>query len=266
MKRILFAVTLLLTMSSPAAAEIKKEQVTYKSDGVSMVGHIYYDGAVSGPRPGVIVVHEWWGLNEYAHSRAKKLAKLGYTAFAIDMYGDGKVAVHPDSAKEFSSKVRADMPGAKERFQSAYRILKVHRTVDPEKIAAIGYCFGGGMVLQMAREGLPLSAVVSFHGSLTPLAKDSIAKRGQVKAKILVCNGAADTFISKESIENFKSEMDDAGVEYQFKSYPDATHSFTNPAADSIAEKFGTPIAYNQAADTESWSDMQDFLKAVFAQ
>ena len=158
------------------------------------------------------------------------------------------------------------MPGARKRFESAYQILKIHRTVDPEKIAAIGYCFGGGMVLQMAREGLPLSAVVSFHGSLTPLAKDSIAKRGQVKAKILVCNGAADTFISKESIENFKSEMDDAAVEYQFKSYPDATHSFTNPAADSIAEKFGTPIAYNQAADTESWSDMQDFLKAVFAQ
>ena len=246
-------------------ADVKEESVTYPADGITMQGYLLYDDSITGKRPGVIVVHEWWGLNEYARDRAKQLAELGYTALAIDMYGDGKTADHPNTAREFSKSVTKDPDGSKRRFEAALRVLRKHPSVDAKRIAAIGYCFGGGTVLHMARSGVALKGVVSFHGSLVPYSEDSVAKPGSVKTKILVCNGADDKFIKKEVIAEFKKEMEAAGVDYQFKSYSNAKHSFTNPYANAAAKKFDIDIGYNKQADKQSWKDMKQFLQSVFS-
>ena len=230
-------------------------------NGTIMKGFLVYDGSVEGKRPGVIVVHEWWGHNEYARNRARMLAELGYTALAVDMYGDGKQANHPDEAGKFAMEVFQNIEIAKERFNAGLILLKEQPSTDPEHIAAIGYCFGGGVVLHMVRFGADLNGVVSFHGSIQT---QSPAKSNEVKAKILVCNGANDSFITAEQIEAFKKEMDDAGVDYKFINYPDALHSFTNPAADSLGKKFSLPLAYNKKADEQSWTDMQEFFKRLF--
>ncbi|MFQ5584701.1 MAG: dienelactone hydrolase family protein, partial [Calditrichia bacterium] len=214
-------------------------------------------------RPGILIVHEWWGHNEYARKRARMLAGLGYTAFALDMYGKGKQANHPDNAGKFATEVMQNMDMAKARFMAALDVLKSQDTTDPDKIAAIGYCFGGGVVLQMARMGVDLKGVVSFHGSIVT---DTPAQPGAVKAKILVCNGADDPFIKPEQINAFKKEMANAGVDYTFISYPGAKHSFTNPDADKFAKEFGLPLAYNKMADEQSWAAMQEFFKKIFAE
>lgn len=261
MKRILFVSVLLLFWNTLATGAIIGEQITYKSDDFSMQGYLAYDDTISGKRPGILVVHEWWGQNEYARERARMLAELGYTALAVDMYGDGKQAEHPDDAGKFAAEVKQNLPAATLRFQAAMQILQKHPTIDAEHIAAIGYCFGEGVVLEMARQGLDLDAVVSFHGSL---ATESPAAPGKIKARILVCNGADDKFVPPEQIEAFHREMKAAGVEYTFIYYPGAKHSFTNPSADIYAEKFNLPVGYNKEADRKSWQDMQDFLKAIF--
>ena len=262
MKHLLFSLLLLLYWNSQAVGAIIGEPVTYKAGDLSMQGYLAYDDSIAGKRPGILVVHEWWGHNEYARERVRMLAELGYTALAVDMYGDGKQADHPDDAGKFAAEVRQNMPEATHRFVAAMQVLQQHPTVDPEHIAAIGYCFGGGVVLQMARQGLDLDAVVSFHGSL---ATDNPAQPGVVKARILVCNGADDKMTTAEQIETFHREMKAAGVDYKFISYPDAKHSFTNPGADIYAERFNIPVGYNAAADKKSWQDMQDFLKETFA-
>jgi dienelactone hydrolase len=228
-----------------------------------MNGYMAYDDSTSAKRPGVLVVHEWWGHNEYARLRARMLAELGYVALAVDMYGGGKKADHPEDAGKFATEVRRNLPAAKKRFMAAMQVLKKHPLVDPNSIAAIGYCFGGGVVLQMARQGLDLDAVVSFHGSL---ATDNPAKPGTVKARILICDGADDKLVSPEQIQAFHLEMRAAGVKYKFVSYPGAKHSFTNPDADTYAEKFNIPLGYNAEADKRSWYDMQNFLQESFAQ
>jgi dienelactone hydrolase len=262
MKHLLFSLLLVLYWNSQAVGAIIGEPVTYKAGDLSMQGYLAYDDSIAGKRPGILVVHEWWGLNEYARERVRMLAELGYTALAVDMYGGGKQADHPDDAGKFAAEVRQNMPEATHRFVAAMQVLQQHPTVDPEHIAAIGYCFGGGVVLQMARQGLDLDAVVSFHGSL---ATDNPAQPGVVKARILVCNGADDKMTTAEQIETFHREMKAAGVDYKFISYPDAKHSFTNPGADIYAERFNIPVGYNAAADKKSWQDMQDFLKETFA-
>ena len=261
MKRIILALLLLLCWNTQAAGAIIGEPVTYKAGDFTMQGYLSYDDNIAGKRPGILVVHEWWGHNEYARERARMLAALGYTALAVDMYGDGKQAEHPDDAGKFATEIRQNMPMATERFLAALRVLQEHATVNPEQIAAIGYCFGGGVVLQMARQGLDLDAVVSFHGSL---ATDKPAAPGVIKARILVCDGADDKMTTPEQIQAFLREMKDAGVDYKFISYPGAKHSFTNPGADIYAEKFGIPVGYNAEADKKSWQDMQDFLKETF--
>lgn len=238
-----------------------EKDVEYSADGVKLKGYLVYDGDIKGKRPGILVVHEWWGQNEYARKRARMLAELGYTAFALDMYGDGKLATHPDDAGKFAMEVSKNIETAKARFMAAYSLLKSQGTTDPNKIAAIGYCFGGGVVLNMARIGTDLKAVVSFHGSLQPIKP---AEPNKVKAFILVCNGADDPFTTKEQIDAFKTEMDSAGVKYKFINYPGATHSFTNPAADSLGKKFNMPIGYNEKADKESWEEMKNLFKQVF--
>jgi dienelactone hydrolase len=186
---------------------------------------------------------------------------LGYTALAVDMYGDGKQAMHPDEAGKFSSELMKNFDSAKARFTAAMDFLKQQPTVDPTRIAAIGYCFGGGVVLNLARQGVDLKGVASFHGALAAVKP---AQPGVVKAKILVLNGADDKFIPPEQIEAFKQEMRSAGADFQFISYPGAVHSFTNPEATALGKKFNLPLAYNADADKKSWFELKEFLNKNF--
>lgn len=240
--------------------KLKEESITYMSDSVTMNGFVVYDENIEGIRPAVLVVPEWWGLNDYGMMRARELAKLGYIAMAIDMYGNGKTADNPDSAGAFATPFYQNPQMAKTRIEAAIAKMKTYAQTDAANIAAIGYCFGGAMVLNTARMGIDLKAVVSFHGNVigTPLNKDLL------KSKILVCHGAADPFVPAEEVAKFKKEMDSTGVAYTFKEYPDAVHAFTNPNATAMGEKFNIPIKYNAAADTASWKDMKEFLGGVF--
>lgn len=260
MKRFIAGAVLALS-TTLAVAAIQGEDVEYKVGDQTFKGYIAYDDAKKDKRPGVLVVHEWWGHNEYARRRARMLAELGYTAMALDMFGDGKQAHHPDEAGKFAGEVRQNMPLGVTRFNAALDTLKKHPTVDASKIGAIGYCFGGAVVLHMARVGTDLKGVVSFHGSLGTQEK---AWKGKVKAKVLVANGADDTFVKPEEIDAFKKEMADAGVDYKFVNYAGAKHSFTNPDADEYAKKFNMPLAYNAEADQRSWAEMQTFFSGVF--
>jgi dienelactone hydrolase len=260
---ILFSVSLLLAVAGFASAEPKVygKTVQYRDGGVVMKGYLAYDRNIKGKRPGVLVVHEWWGLNQYARKRARMLAEIGYTALAVDMYGGGKQAMHPDDAGKFSSELMKNFDTAKARFMAAMEFLKKQPTVNPDQIAAIGYCFGGGIVLNMALQGIDMQGVASFHGSLTVVRP---AQPGAVKARILVLHGADDKFISPEQIEAFKQAMKNAGADFQFISYPAAVHSFTNPDADEYAKKFNLPLGYNEEADKKSWEELRKFLKTIF--
>jgi dienelactone hydrolase len=244
-----------------AQGAVVTQKVDYTAEGTVMKGYLAYDDSIKGPRPGVLVVHEWWGLNDYARRRARTLAKLGYTAFALDMYGEGKQATHPDDANKFSSEVMKNLPLARKRFKAALDLLRNNKTVDPTRIAAIGYCFGGGVVLAMARSGMNLAGVASFHGML---ATATPAQPGVVKAKILVMTGADDPFVPADQVEQFKKEMDAAKVDYKLISYPGAKHRFTNPDADKYGKEFNLPLAYNKAADEASWKEMEAFFQQIF--
>ena len=227
-----------------------------------MKGYIAWDNAIAGKRPGILVVHEWWGHNDYARKRANMLAEQGYTALAVDMYGDGKTASHPDDAGKFAGEVRKNMDVAEARFNAAMEALASNVTVNPDQISAIGYCFGGGVVLAMARRGADLDLVASFHGSVAtvkPVAK------GQVKARLAVMNGAAAPLVTAAQIEAFTTEMDNAGVEYLVDNYPNALHAITNPAADAYAGEFALPLKYDAAADTDSWNQLNELLQEVYA-
>ena len=244
-----------------AAAGIKGKVVTYRAGNMVMKGYLAFDKNIKGKRPGVIIVHEWWGQNEYVRKRARMLAKMGYTALALDMYGNGKLADHPDDAGKFAAEVMKNAAVEEDRFMAALEFLKKQKTVDPERIAAIGYCFGGGVVLHMARQGVDLKGVASFHGSL---ATEKPAEPGVIKAKILVLNGDADKFTTREQIKSFKKEMKNADADFQFISYPGAMHSFTNPDADMYAKKFNMPVGYNADADKKSWAQLDKFLTDIF--
>jgi dienelactone hydrolase len=254
---------LLVTSVSFGQSRIEGGTVEYSAQGVVMKGYLAYDAAIQGRRPGVLVVHEWWGLNDYARMRARMLAELGYTALAVDMYGGGKQATHPDDAGKFSSEVMKNFDAGKARFLAAMDFLKQQPTVDPTRIAAIGYCFGGGVVLNMARQGVDLKGVASFHGSLTAIRP---AQPGGIRAKIIVFNGADDKFTTAEQIASFKQEMTAAGADYVFISYPGAVHSFTNKDADELGKKFNMPLAYNADADRKSWDELKNFLSTIFKQ
>ncbi len=242
-------------------AGIATQSIEYTSDGVTLKGYLAYEKHATGKHPGILVVHEWWGHNDYARRRAEMLAELGYVALAVDMYGDGKQAAHPDDAGKFSSEVMKNMPVMKARFLAALDALKQDPHVDTEHIAAIGYCFGGGVVLAMARSGADLKGVVSFHGGL---GTSSPAEKGKVKARILVCNGGADQFVSAEDVKAFEKEMTTAGADFKVLSYAGAQHGFSNPAATELGKKFNLPLAYNEAADKQSWKDMQEFFNQIF--
>ena len=262
--RTLIPVLAALTLGLGAAAaqaEIRGHAITYSQNGTTLKGYIAYDDKIKGKRPGVLVVHEWWGHNDYARKRARMLAEMGYTALAVDMYGDGKTANHPDDAKKFMMEVTSNMDTLKARFDAALKYLKGSRIVEADNIAALGYCFGGAVVLNMARLGTDLKGVVSYHGSLGTATP---AEPGKVKARIAVFTGADDPMIPPAQIDAFKAEMDQAKVNYKLTVYPGAKHSFTNPDADEIGRKFNMPVAYNAEADKDSWVQTGAFLKEVF--
>lgn len=239
---------------------IKEENVTYSADNTTMDGYVAYDESKAGKRPAILVVHEWWGLNDYPKMRARKLAELGYIAMAIDLFGNGKTADNPTDAQKLSTPIYQNTKIAKTRFDAALNKLKTYSQVDTNNIAAIGYCFGGAMVLNMARMGESLKGVVSFHGNLVGVPPD----KNSLKAKILVCHGADDKFVQQSEVNEFKKQMDAVGADYTFKAYPNATHAFTNPAATGNGEKFNIPIKYNAAADSTSWNDMKEFFGRIF--
>ena len=259
MLRIIAAVVLGM-VTAPLQAAVVGKEVSYQAGDTVMKGYLAYDDSVTGKRPGILVVHEWWGHNTYARKRADMLAELGYTALAVDMYGDGKTADHPDNAGKFATAVRQDQDMMQVRFNAARHYLNSNETVDPELNAAIGYCFGGSVVLSMARSGADLDGVVSFHGSLGGLPPIS----DKITAKVLVANGADDPFVGKDSIDIFKEEMELAGVDFEFINYPGAKHSFTSPEANVFGEKFGLPLEYNVEADKASWQKMQEFLDSIY--
>ena len=261
MLRVIASVLLLLTSLASQAAVVGRE-VSYQSGDTLLKGYLAYDDAVQGERPGVLVVHEWWGQNAYARKRADMLAELGYTALAVDMYGGGQTAEHPDAAGKFAGAVRQNLPLMKSRFTAAREFLNKQPGVDPQKNAAIGYCFGGSVVLEMAIEGVDLAGVASFHGSLGGLSPPA---PGAVKAMVMAANGADDPFVTAEQIAAFKAMMDAAGANYTFIDYPGAKHSFTNPGADELGKQFNLPLAYNAAADAASWAALQRFLRTVFS-
>ena len=251
----------LMFATTTAHAAVQGKEVSYSANGTTLKGYVAYDDAVKGKRPGILVVHEWWGHNEYARKRARMLAAQGYTALAVDMYGNGKQAHHPDDAGKFSSEVSKNAALAKARFDAALKLIKKQKTVDADNIAAIGYCFGGSVVLNMARIGEPLKAVLSFHGGL---GTDTPAEAGKVKARIASFTGEDDPFIPATQVAAFRQEMDKAGASYTVVTYPGAKHSFTNPDADKYGQEFKLPLAYNAAADKASWDAGLAFLADAF--
>ncbi len=245
------------TNQTPA---IVAEPVSYTGDSVTMNGFVAYDSALKGKLPVVMIIHEWWGINDYTKSRAKQLAALGYLAMAVDFYGNGINGNNPDEAQKLAMPFYENPAKAQKRFDAALEKVKTYPQADTTKIAAIGYCFGGSMVLNMAALGEDLKAVVSFHGGLRTVP----AQRNTLKAKILVCHGAADKFIPADEIAAFRKNLDTVGAVYSFKAYDGALHAFSNPAATEIGKKFKMDIAYNAAADTASWNDMKAFFKQYF--
>lgn len=254
MKRLALAFVL-LCLAGAAGAEVQIQPVTYQEGDTTLKGWIAFDDAAPGKLPGVIVVHEWWGLNDYTKMRATMLAEAGYVAFAADMYGDGKTTEHPQEAGEWSGAVAKNKEMAGRRFNAAVEQLKADSRVDPRHISAIGYCFGGSVVLIMAMNGADLDGVVSFHAGIPtePAA-------GDVTASILVCHGAADGFATDEQVQTFKKNLAAANADWEFIAFGGAKHSFTNPGAD----KRGIDgLAYNEKADKRSWRAMLGFLSEV---
>lgn len=241
-------------------AGIKTEEVKYMVDGKEYTGFMAYEKS-NKKRPGILVVHEWWGHDKYARERAEMLAKLGYTAFALDVYGTGVLAKHPDDAKKFMNASFADFAGLKKKFETAHNLLKKHKTVDASKTASIGYCMGGGINLAMARAGIDIDGIIVVHGSL---GAKTPAKPGDIKAKILVLNGAADPFVPAEQVAAFEKEMKAAKVDYKLFNYKGAKHSFSSKYADERGKKFNMPLEYNRKADKASWKEIRKFLKDIF--
>ena len=241
---------------------IKEENVSYaaESDSVTLNGFVAYDSASTAKRPVVLVVHEWWGLNDYIRGRAKQLAEMGYFALAVDMFGNNKMGNNPQEAQALVTPFYTNPGFMKTRIDAAMRKLSDFPQADTANVAAIGYCFGGTVVLNTAKLGENFRGVVSFHGGLEGPAPD----KNLLKAKVLVCHGGADAFVPQDQVDHFKKQMDSVGADYTFKVYDSATHAFSNPNATAVGKQFNLPIAYNAAADTASWNDMKAFFGRIF--
>lgn len=242
-----------------AHAEVVTRDVRYTIDGEEFTGYLAYDDAVSGKRPGIAVFPEWWGLSDYERGRARMLAELGYVAFAADMYGTGKLTDNPDQAGAWMQAVTADVEWWRERAAKAVEILRADEHVDGTDVAAIGYCFGGGTVLQLAYSGADLDGVVSFHGSL-PVADDEALKN--IKAKLLVLHGNADPFVAEAVAAQFRDKLESGDVDWQMHIYGGVRHSFTNPGADAHGM---AALKYDETADKRSWRAMRAFFDEIFA-
>lgn len=246
---------------SALTALIREDSATYSSGPANFKSFVAFKQGDQ-KKPIVLVVPEWWGVNDYTKSRVKQLAELGYLAFAVDMYGDGKSVTTPDEAEKLALHFYKDPALARAHFDAALKKAKTYAEADTSKIAAIGYCFGGSMVLNMARLGEPLKGVVSFHGDLNNYGL--MPTKGATTPQILALHGEADSMVPQDVVNNFKKEMDSAHVNYKFISYPGAKHAFTNPAATAVGEKYKIDIAYNEAADKSSWEEMKVFLADIF--
>jgi dienelactone hydrolase len=247
--------TLLLAVTAGRAA-IHTEMISYKCDDTVCEGFLAYDDAVPGKRPGVLVIHEWLGLNDYAKKRATMLAELGYVAFACDMYGKGVRGKGPEDGPKLSAPLKENRFLMRARATAGLATLRAQEKVDPTKVAAIGYCFGGTSALELARGGANLAGVVAFHAGLSTTLP---AKRGQLKAKVLACHGADDPHVPSAEVQAFEDEMQKAGAAWQLITYGNAVHGFTNPAANDKAHG----VAYNAEADRDSWRAMKDFFADV---
>jgi dienelactone hydrolase len=248
----------LAAAASPTPAAVKSVPVDYNHDGVTLKGHLFYDDAVPGKRPGILVVHEWWGLNDYARRRATMLAELGYAALAVDMYGDGKVAEHPKQAGEMMEKVRSNVAVWEGRALAGLKTLQAQPMVDPAKIGVIGYCFGGSTAIQLGLAGADVQAIVSFHGAIPDVTAEQAKK---IRGKVLICHGADDTFIPEKTCQAFRTALGAAGVDFEFAYFGGAKHSFTVPEADSRGID---GLKYDAKADRRSWQMMQDLFREVF--
>lgn len=256
--RSLFALAAAILTAAVAPAAVQTRPVQYQFDGVTFVGLMAYDDATTAKRPGVLVVHEWWGLDDFTKGRAVELAKMGYVAFACDMYGAGKVVTHPDDANKMATMVRKNAEVWRGRAKAALDVLAKNERVDAGKLAAIGYCFGGSTALQLAYGGADLKAVATFHAALpTPTPEQAKA----IKGRILVSHGADDTFIKPEAITKFQDALKAADVRLQFDSYPGAVHSF---AVKTAGDKNIPGMAYNADADRKSWAAMTAMFEKVF--
>lgn len=258
MKFLIVISFLILGMAMQAKAKIHTESVGYKDGNSPLEGYLAYDDSIQGVRPGIIVVHEYWGLVDYTKMRTEQLAKLGYISFAIDMYGKGVLPKNSDEAAAQSKIYYSDRQLMRRRALAGLEEFKKNKLVDPNKIVAIGYCFGGGVALEMGRAGYPIVGIVSFHGNLSNPNPDD-AKN--IRGKVLACAGGSDPFVNRQAREAFEDEMTKAGVDWRMNVYGDAVHAFTNPAAGNDPSK---GAAYNEKADKRSWQAMLDFFNEVF--
>ena len=254
-----FAACLVLTAcggDEPTEPNVVTEAITYTHDGVELEGFLAYDANLSRRRPGVLVVHEWWGLQDHPKESARKLAALGYVAFCLDMYGKGKVSDAVPDAKKWSSAFYEDPSGfGRARAKAGVEVLANHKLVDKDRMAVIGYCYGGSVALELAYANAGLKGAVCFHGRLLVPTEPESSK---IETPILVCNGAADVWVPAEMIKAWQDAMVARGATFDFQSYPDAVHTFTNPGADARGME---NVAYNKAADEKSWDHMRTFLK-----
>lgn len=250
--------SLCLTVSWASNAEVVSKTIDYRDGDAELRGHLYYDNSIEGKRPGVLVVHEWWGLNDYAKKRAEMLAELGYVAFAADMYGDQKVTLHAKEAVSWMIQITNNIDAWQKRVSLGLEAMNNFHLTDPDKTAAIGYCFGGATVMQLAYSGADIDGVVSFHGSL-PITNDKSLKK--VRAKVMVAHGYADSFIPKEHLAKFKDSLEKSDIDWQFDTYSGAKHGFTNPGASAYGMD---KVAYNKNADQRSWQKMQLFFDEIF--
>lgn len=243
-------------------AQITETPVAYKDGDTTLKGFVVYDEAKQGKRPGILVLHEWWGITKHVRDEARQFAGQGYTAFVADLYGEGKTADNPADAGALMNGLIGDSALVRSRFDAAREQLAKHATVDSTKIGASGYCMGGAIALNMARAGADLKAVASFHGNLEAHVR---AQPGKVRAKVIALNGADDPFVSRESIAAFKAEMEAAKVDYRFVDYPGAVHAFTNPDATEKGKKFNLPLAYNAEVDRQAKAEAAKLFAAAFA-
>lgn len=245
-------------VSTNSEAKVQVQTVPYKHGEEVLEGVIAWDDSIKAKRPGILVVHEWWGLNAYARKRAEQLAELGYVAFAVDMYGRGKVTDHGEQASQWAKQVTMNLELWQQRALEGLKVLQTYPQVDSTKLAAIGYCFGGATVMQLIYASAPVKGVVSFHGSL-PLPPSS--QPIKTTAKIFIAHGEADPFLTADHIAKFKTALDQAGLDWQMAIYGGAQHSFTNPFANRYGVK---GVQYNENADRRSWNHMQLFFEEIF--